>query len=431
MTKRRFPLQLVFALVAFLSLVAAACGDSDGDSASGAGVTTSDDGESGEEAADDEASEGEAAGDSGGDPVNVSPEQVASTPVEDTVSALQESEDPSFPDPLIDIADITSGGPPPDGIPPIDDPNFYAVDDVSFLADEEPILRLEVEGEVRGYPVQIMTWHEIVNDTVGGVPVTVTYCPLCNSAVGFDRRFGDRILDFGTSGLLFNSSLVMYDRQTSSLWTHFNGEAVVGTLAGAQLEFLPVSTVSWSEFREAHPDALVLNRDTGEQRNYGVNPYAGYDTGGGPDFFFDEVDPRLPERAQVLGVRDVEKGTAVALPISELEVTGVDQFVFEDRSIVAWHQFGLNSALDTAAIDAGRDIGQTGVFSANVDGQVLTFSTIDGGFTDGETGSTWNVLGQATAGELEGTQLEAIEHLNTFWFAWAAFNENTEIRPAP
>ena len=139
---------------------------------------------------------------------------------------------PSFPPPLVDVSRIRSGGPPPDGIPPIEDPKFDIASGVDWLEETEPVLFVEVDGDARAYPLQVMTWHEIVNDTFGEIPVTVSYCPLCNSALAYDRRLEGRVLDFGTSGRLFNSSLVMYDRQTESLWTHFDGRAVVGALTG-------------------------------------------------------------------------------------------------------------------------------------------------------------------------------------------------------
>jgi hypothetical protein len=170
------------------------------------------------------------------------------------ISALDNPADPRLPKPLVDPDEIISGGPAPDGIPPVDDPRFEPVAEVDWLKDQEPVLALVLEGEARAYPVQIMVWHEIVNDTVAGIPVAVTYCPLCNSAVAYDRRLAERVMDFGTSGKLYRSALVMYDRQTESLWAHFTGQAVAGVLTGEELDTYPVSTVSWEDFRTSHPD---------------------------------------------------------------------------------------------------------------------------------------------------------------------------------
>ena len=169
-------------------------------------------------------------------------EQIEPSPPDVTVSGLaihRGEEIDGAPEPLVDLDEIRSGGPPPDGIPSIDDPTFLRGRASTSWRDNEPVLALEIDGDARAYPVQIMTWHEIVNDTVGGVPVAVSYCPLCNSAVAYDRRLDDRVLDFGTSGLLCNSALVMYDRQTETLWSHFTGEGIIGELTGEDLDTLP------------------------------------------------------------------------------------------------------------------------------------------------------------------------------------------------
>ena len=223
-------------------------------------------------------------------------EQIEPSPPDVTTSGLaiyRGEEIRGAPEPLVDLDEIRSGGPPPDGIPSIDDPSFLSAGEVDFLEDNEPVLALTVNGESRAYPVQIMTWHEIVNDTVGGVPVAVTYCPLCNSALVYDRRLDDRVLEFGTSGLLLNSSLVMYDRQTETLWSHFTGAGIVGELTGEELETYAVATVAWQTWRDANPDGLVLSRDTGFDRSYGQNPYPGYDEVNGRPFLYEgEVDGR-------------------------------------------------------------------------------------------------------------------------------------------
>ncbi len=167
-----------------------------------------------------------------------------------------------------------------DGIPSIDDPVYIPQSEAGeWLQEREPVLVLEIDGDVRAYPLQILLFHEIVNDDVGDTPVAVTYCPLCNSAVVFDRRVGERLLDFGVSGNLRFSDLVMYDRQTDSWWQQLTGEALVGELAGTQLDFIPAPIVSWEEFQRAHPEGVVLSRETGFRRPYGFNPYQGYDTG--------------------------------------------------------------------------------------------------------------------------------------------------------
>ncbi len=354
--------------------------------------------------------------------------QGAPTPREDVPSALEDPDDPALPTPLVDTGEIVSGGPPPDGIPSIDQPRFLGVDQVGFLADEEPVLVLGIGSDVRAYPVQIMTWHEIVNDTVDGVPVSVSYCPLCNSAVAYDRRLGERLLEFGTSGQLYLSALVMYDRQTESLWSHFTGEAVAGALAGSRLRTYPVATVSWADFRAAHPGGLVLSRDTGFDRAYGVNPYPGYDdVGTSPFLFRGEVDGRLAAKTRVVGIR--AGGDAVAVRLDRLAEERVADVELDGRRLVVWVKPGTASSLDAGTVAGGRDVGATGVFVPEVDGRALRFGPSGEGFADRETGSRWDVLGRATAGPLAGRELEPVEHVDTFWFAWAAFLPQTTVVP--
>ena len=368
-----------------------------------------------------------------GEPFGVA--QIESSPNNVTESGIDAWRDrnlpASFPEPLIELDEIRSGGPPPDGIPPIDEPKFLEPAGVDYLADNEPVLALEIDGDARAYPVQILTWHEIVNDTVGDVPVTVTYCPLCNSALAYDRRVTvdgtDQVLDFGTSGLLWNSSLVMYDRQTETLWSHFTGEAVFGELTGIELADFPVSTVAWSVWRDAHPDGLVLSRDTGFSRSYGSNPYPGYDDVNGIPFLFQgEVDGRYTALTRILGIE--RNDAAVGIPLPDLQEQRVIAGELDGETFVAWWTEGTSSALDSREIAEGYDVGATGVFSNEADGAQFTFRPGDDGlFVDDQTGSTWNVLGQATSGELEGTQLEPLPHVDTFWFAWSTFQPDTEI----
>ena len=325
-----------------------------------------------------------------------------------------------FPSPTIDVTKIRSGGPPPEGIPAIDRPVFAPIGEIEFLSDREPVMVVTLDGETKAYPAQILMWHELVNDTVANKPVTVSFCPLCNSAIAYNRILGNRILDFGTSGSLFNSALVMYDRQTGSLWSHFTGEAVAGALAGERLELLPMSTVSYADFKSAHPDGVVLTTDTGWVRQYGVNPYVAYDTeSSSPYFPVEGDDDRLQAKTRVIGVRG--ETDAVAVSLATLWQNGTVQLDLEGRPIVVWVKPGTASSLNTALISEGTDIGATGVFVAEADGQSLTF-TVDGDeFVDDQTGSRWNVLGNAVSGRLEGTSLEPVEHVDTFWFAWVAF----------
>ena len=264
----------------------------------------------------------------------------------------------------VSFDEIMSGGPGKDGIPAIDAPRFVAVQDADFLEDREPVIELLVEGEVRAYPIQILIWHEIVNDEVGGVPVAITFCPLCNTAIVFDRRVDEQTFDFGTTGNLRNSDLVMYDRQTESWWQQFGGEALVGELTGVKLEQLPSRIVAWADFRREHSGGRVLSRETGFSRPYGENPYAGYDSVDSSPIFptKNADDDRLPPKERVVFI---ERGAeAVAVPFSSLREKKVVRVeVAGSRLIVRWRP-GVASSLDDAQIAAGRDTGAAEVREA-------------------------------------------------------------------
>ncbi len=343
-------------------------------------------------------------------------------------SALGTSDAPEFPPPLVDPAEIISGGPPPDGIPPLDEPAFIdVVDALELLDDAEPVVAIDIDGDARAYPVQVMIWHEIVNDTVGGVPVSVTYCPLCNSAVSYRREVRGIETTFGTSGRLFASALVMYDRATESLWTHFDGQAVVGVLAGDQLEVVPSPLMSWQAFRDSYPMGKVLDPNaTGFVRDYGRNPYFGYDDEATAPFLFTgSVDARAAAKQRVVGV--TVDGTAAAFTLDAIRGEGVaatNTAVGESDVVILW-EAGQATALEEERVEDGRDVGTVGVFSPRLDGGVLTFTANAGEIRDDETGSLWSVTGEALDGELAGRRLDRIAHLDTFWFAWATYQPGT------
>ncbi len=324
----------------------------------------------------------------------------------------------------VDYSEIFSGGPPPDGIPAIDRPEFVDVASADeWLEDSEPVIALTVGKETRAYPLQIMIWHEIVNDQFSDLPVVVTFCPLCNTALVFERPTVDgEVLDFGTSGNLRFSDLVMYDRQTHSWWQQFSGEGIVGKLTSMQLTPLPAALIAWSDFKATYPDGQVLSLNTGYNRPYGENPYAGYDDVNAYPFLFSgKVDQRLRPMDRVLGIL-LDDQTGRAYPYTRLSEEEVINDVIDGTPVVIFWKAGTASALDSPIIALGRDVGATGVFEAFVDGETLTFiSNYDGTFKDENTGSTWDILGQARDGPLVGIQLRPIPHHDTFWFAWAAF----------
>lgn len=345
-------------------------------------------------------------------------------------SALDDMNAAGFPPPLVPVDQILSGGPPPDGIPPIDAPAFIdvlAADE--WLDDTEPVVALEIDGDARAYPVQILIWHEIVNDVVAGVPVAVTYCPLCNSAVSYARVIDGHETTFGTSGRLFASALVMYDRATESLWTHYDGRAVVGVLSGHRLDPIASPLLSWAAFKEAYPDGIVLDRDaTGFGRPYGNNPYQGYDNPNARPFLFrGDVDERAVAMQRVVGVRDGEAARAWTLEAISGDGQAVTNTELRGRPLVILWMAGQATALEAPQIVSGRDVGSVGVFAPTVDGEVLTFGVEGGAFLDTQTSSTWDITGRATDGPLQGSQLERVPHLDTFWFAWSTYAPGTDL----
>ncbi len=332
---------------------------------------------------------------------------------------------------LVPLDAIRPGGPPPDGIPAIDRPVFVTPAAAAvWLRPREPVLALEVNGDARAYPLQILVWHEIVNDTVGGTPVVTTYCPLCNSGLVFERRLDGVLLDFGTSGKLYKSDLVMYDRQTHSLWAQLEGRAIVGARAGARLRLLPANTLAFQDWRAAHPAGRVLSRETGYRRSYGANPYEGYDEPSlGPFLYDGRLDPRRLPKERVVGVAIGEARRAY--PWRILALRRVVHDTLGDERLVVFYAPGALSALDAAQMEDSRTVGATGVFSPVVGSRALTFEPVADGFRDRETGSTWNLLGRALTGPLAGRRLRPIPHVDAFWFAWAAFNPTTSIHDEP
>ena len=331
----------------------------------------------------------------------------------------------------VPFQEIFSGGPPRDGIPPIDNPKFATLEEGDeFLGPLEPAISFELNGEAKAYPLQILIWHEIVNDVVGGTPVAVTFCPLCNSAIVFDRRLDGVTHRFGTTGNLRNSDLIMWDRETESWWQQFTGEGIVGELTGKKLTFLPATIISWEAFKNANPDGQVLSRDTGFSSNYGENPYVGYDRVDNPPFlFFGDLDGRLPPKERVVSVTVGE--VDAAFPFSVLEKERAVNHKVGDRNLAVFFKPGTVSALDGRLIRDSDDIGAAGLYDARLDGRVLTFEFDGGEIVDAQTGSSWNILGQAVSGPLIGRKLEPIAHTNSFWFAIGAFKPDSKIYLGP
>lgn len=341
----------------------------------------------------------------------------------------------------IDLDELRSGGPPIDGIPPYYPAGYVYPSDVpllggrvpivqvgyatieetnNYLPDQQAVIAVEIEGVARAYPLILLNNHEIVNDRLQDVPMAVTFCPLCNASIVYDRRIEGQEYHFGVSGLLRNSDMVMWDHETQSFWQQFTGEAIVGELTGKTLEIIPSLVVSWGEFKAQFPDGMVLHNIRGEGVLERVS-YAGYDEVGNAFLFDGEIDDRLFSTTRVLGY--FGRDGAIAYPLERLAEVGVVNDRIGGEPVVVLWQGGAVS-LFTSAIETGS----AGLYKATLDdGTVLNFVSTDGVIQDEQTGSTWNVFGTATAGDLSGTQLQQINAFPHFWFAWAAFRPDTLI----
>ena len=331
----------------------------------------------------------------------------------------------------VSLTDILSGGPPKDGIPAIDDPHFIQYTDADqWLEESEPVVAFNLKGDARAYPIQILIYHEIVNDTVASKPVTVTFCPLCNASIVFDREVDGEVLDFGTTGRLRNSDLIMYDRQTESWWQQFTGTGIIGDYSEVKLTQLPSQLMAYGTFKQSYPEGSVLSRDTGVSRPYGQNPYKGYDRIDSYPFLFrGDLDPRLPPMERVLSIPDGEH--TLLVPMSSLQGNPVINLKAANDPAVILATTEANSALDKTVIASSRMIPSAAAFLARVAGQDLTFEFVDGEVRDVQTASTWNAVGKAVNGKLIGEVLEPIDKGVHFAFAWLAFDPDARIYSSP
>jgi len=298
-----------------------------------------------------------------------------------------------------------------DCIPSIDDPTFQSADAAGWLAAEDMVIGVEIDGEARAYPLRILNVHEIVNDELAGQPIAVTYCPLCRSGLVFDRRVAGETLSFGVSGKLINANLVMYDRQTESYWSQLDGEAIVGPLVPRELTLVPSTVTTWEEWHGAHPETQVLSRDTGiyPEATYGSNPYAGYADSNRVGFDVDSVDGRLHAKEIVYGV--TIGNASRAYPEETVREAGV-----------------INDEVGGVPVVIVTDQQEGGVklFVREVDGRAVRFSLADGRLVD-EAGSEWTFDGEALEGPHAGTQLDRLNSHGIFWFAWSEFNPGTDV----
>ncbi|MFH5885847.1 DUF3179 domain-containing protein [Halalkalibaculum sp. DA3122] len=325
---------------------------------------------------------------------------------------------------VIDIEELIPGGPGKDGIPAIDNPEFVSTDAArSWVSSKEPVIAVEYRGEARAYPLQILIWHEIVNDRIRDTPILVTFCPLCYSALVFERRVDGEVLRFGVSGFLRHSDMIMYDRRTESLWQQFTGKALIGDYVGTRLKQINSQIISFSQFRNSYPDGKVLSRNTGHKRPYGNNPYGGYDDINNTPFVKTDTKD-LPPMEKVVGVKVGD--AAKAYPYSVTSQENIIHDTIADTAIVLFHIKGARSALDSTDISASKEDGSTGVFERAVDGKLLTFEMRSGQIYDRQTGSKWSITGRAVEGPLKGHRLRPVTAGDYFAFAWMVFWPETE-----
>ena len=344
----------------------------------------------------------------------------------ETVSISKESENVSSPEDIevsvpegimvtnglkhiVPLDKIKSGGPPKDGIPSIDNPKFAPVSESQFVPDTTFVIGLDINGEKRAYPLFIMVWHEIVNDSVGGVPVAVTYCPLCFTNQVFERVIDGKEVEFGTSGKLYNSNLVMYDRLTDSYWSQALGVAITGELTGYELKRIPFDVISWADWKTLYPETLVLTTETGHIRSYGVDPYGDYYTDPRILFPVEHEDDRMHPKELILGFH--EDDAFKAYKQDDVESAIVINDIFNNKPMMLVSLFS----------------GDSRAFDRTVNGKVLTFDFVDDVIIDLESKSKWNFDGVATSGSMEGIQLVRLPFNPGFWFEWVAFHPDTEV----
>ena len=329
---------------------------------------------------------------------------------------------------VVPLRQFERGGPVPDGIPPLDEARTTTTrTGSSYLMPRDPVIAVVVDGHARAYPLRILIWHEIANDILGGRPIVVTYCPLCNSAQVFDRRVGGRVLRFGTTGNLRGSDLVMWDRQTQSWWQQIGGEGLVGHYAGTRLRPIAAQMISWGEFKRRYPHGSVLSKRTGFDRPYGTTAYVGYDTPSGePRFSTLHVTHRLPPLERVAAVTVAHE--TIAVPFAVLDREPVAEASVGGRPMVVLYYRGAASALDRHRIAGSRAVGVATAFDRRVSSRTLDFDAGGHGtFTDRQTHSTWDLTGRAVAGPLRGAQLRPLAADNRFWFAVADFDPHVRI----
>ncbi|MDE2836036.1 MAG: DUF3179 domain-containing protein [Chloroflexota bacterium] len=311
------------------------------------------------------------------------------------------------------------------GIPVITQPRYETINQADgWLIGREPVLAAFAGGEARAYPLRLLLWHEAVNDWLGGLPLLATYCPRCNSAAVYERTAGTLTLQFRAASVTRSENRVLFDEATESWWQQSNGASIAGGLAGLRLPPAASAVISWDDFKRAYPSGTVLSQASGFDIDYGFNPYFNADLTQPPPSA-GETDPRLPARARVLGLRN--EGDGLAVPFSALGFSRAVNLMIGGQPAAVFWQRGTTSALSSAHVAQGRDVGAAVAFDARLEGRTLTFRAERGSFVDEQTGSTWSITGEATSGPLVDSRLDVLPHVNSFWSCWAAFRPETSV----
>lgn len=325
---------------------------------------------------------------------------------------------------------------PRNTFPSINYPAFIGKEKgLNLFFKHEPVISVSIDSEAKAYPLNMLTMHEMSNDSLGGIPILPTYCPLCNSSVVYDRRLKhnekEYLLDFEVSGMLRNSAMVMADKQTETWWQQLTGIGLVGELSGAELEVIPSLVISVEEFFNRYPDGKILSPETGtkSEERYGTNPYENYDDESNKPWerFYNhtKLDPRLPPMERVIDVKG-DNGYKI-YPFSIIAKEGTINDSYDGKDIVIFYKEGTVSVLDNKEIEKSKAIGSATVFSSELDGNSLTFEKKNGEFIDKETGSVWDITGLCLQGQLKGKELWPEPHSNHFAFAWLTFHPESEI----
>jgi len=335
----------------------------------------------------------------------------------------------------IELSEITVAL-PRKSFPTINYPKFInKTEGLKAFYNLEPVISVAIKGEAKAYPLNMLTMHEISNDSLGGIPILPTYCPLCNSSMVYDRRLKykgkEYLLDFEVSGMLRNSDMIMADEQTETWWQQLMGTGLVGKLAGANLSIIPSMVISVQDFFERYPDGKILSPKTGTnaQSRYGKNPYVNYDNINNLPynnyFNLEKLDSRLLPMERIISIEGLN-GYKI-YPFSVLSKKGVINDIYNDKNIVIFYKEGTVSVLDNKEISKSKAIGSATVFSSVLEGKLLTFKKKDGMFVDKETKSIWSITGRCTQGKLKDKVLTPELHSNHFAFAWLSFHPESEI----